>query len=94
MGAPVFEELFFRGLVRTALATRLGPIGAVFAQAGLFGLAHLNVTSGLGNIEVVAVIGAFGVVLGMAAHLTGRLAPGMIGHGLYNLLVTVSILTG
>ncbi|WP_262323202.1 CPBP family intramembrane glutamic endopeptidase [Acidiferrimicrobium sp. IK] len=93
VGAPIFEELFFRGLVRAALSSRLGPIGAVFAQAGLFGLAHLNPTSGLGNVEVVVVIGAFGVLLGLAAQLTGRLAAGMIGHGLYNLLVTVAILT-
>lgn len=94
LGAPLFEELFFRGLVRTALAARLGPIKAVLAQAGLFGLAHLNPATGLGNVEVVVVIAAFGIVLGMAAHLTGRLGPGMIGHGLYNLLVTIAILTG
>lgn len=93
-GAPLFEELFFRGLVRTALAARLGPLGAVAAQAVLFGLAHLNPVTGLGNVEVVVVIAAFGAVLGMVAHLTGRLAPGMIGHGLYNLLVTVVLLTG
>lgn len=92
-GAPVFEELFFRGLVRTALAARLGPLGAVGAQAVLFGLAHLNPVTGLGNVEVVVVIAAFGAVLGMVAHLTGRLAPGMIGHGLYNLLVTVVLFT-
>jgi membrane protease YdiL (CAAX protease family) len=93
VGAPVFEELFFRGLVRAALTARLGPIGAVFAQAGLFGLAHVNPTTGLGNVEVVVIIGAFGVLLGLVAHLTGRLGAGMVGHGLYNLLVTVSVLT-
>lgn len=93
IGAPVVEEIFFRGLLRTALSARLGPVGGSLAQAGFFGLAHVNPANGLGNVEVVVVITAFGMALGMAAHLTRRLAAGMIGHSLYNLLVTVVAFT-
>ena len=93
LGAPFVEELFFRGLVRTALATRFRPGWAVVLQGGLFGLAHANPATGLGNVEVVVVIGAFGVVLGLVATRLGRLGAGMVGHGLFNLVVAASVLT-
>lgn len=94
VGAPVVEELFFRGLVRTALASRVGPGAAAVGQGALFGLAHANPATGLGNVEVVVVIGAFGVLLGLVAGRLGRLGPGMVGHGLFNLVVSISVLTG
>ncbi|MGH9095111.1 MAG: lysostaphin resistance A-like protein, partial [Acidimicrobiales bacterium] len=93
VGAPFFEELFFRGLLRTALAARLGAVGAVFAQAALFGLSHYQPTNGLGNVQVVVAIAAVGLVLGFTAHITRRLGAGMIGHCLFNLVAVIAILT-
>lgn len=94
VGAPFFEELFFRGLVRTALATRIGPIAAIWAQAALFGLAHYQPASGWGNVSVMVVIAALGVVLGYTAYLTRRLAADMIGHSLFNTIVAVISFVG
>ncbi len=91
VGAPIFEELFFRGFLRTALASRLG-VGAVWAQAVLFGFAHYQFGLGLGNVSVVTATAGIGVVLGYTAHLARRLGPGMIAHGLFNLLVTITII--
>jgi membrane protease YdiL (CAAX protease family) len=93
VGAPVFEELFFRGFLRTSLAARLGT-GAVWAQALLFGLAHYQFGLGWQNVSVVVAIGGLGVVLGFLAERTGRLAAGMIAHGMFNLLVTLTIVLG
>jgi hypothetical protein len=93
VGAPFFEELFFRGLIRTALASRLGPVGAVFAQAALFGLAHFQAGNGLGNVSVIAVIASLGLVLGFTAWLTKRLGAGMVCHGLFNLVAVVTVIT-
>ena len=45
LGAPFFEELFFRGFLRTALQERFGAGGAVWLQAAFFGFA----TSGIEN---------------------------------------------
>jgi membrane protease YdiL (CAAX protease family) len=92
IGAPVFEELFFRGLIRLALASRLGPIGAVWGQAALFGLAHFQPNTGLRNVSVVVAIGCLGVVLGYTAYLTGRLGAGIIAHGTFNTIVTIAVL--
>lgn len=91
IGAPVFEELFFRGLLRLSLSSRLG-LGAVWVQAGLFGLAHFQPSLGLGNVSVIAAITGLGVVLGYTARLTGRLGADTIAHGLFNLVVTLTII--
>lgn len=91
VGAPAFEELFFRGFIRQALSSRLGT-GAIWAQAALFGLAHYQFDIGLGNVSVVAATAGLGVVLGYTAHLTRRLGAGMIAHSLFNLFVTLSII--
>lgn len=92
IGAPFFEELFFRGVLRVALTARLGSHGAVWGQAILFGLAHYQPGSGLGNVSIMVIVGSLGVVLGYAARATKRLGPGMIAHGLYNLVQVLLIL--
>src|SRR5207248_6979391 len=42
VGAPIIEELFFRGLLMRSLRPLLGGAGSVIGQAVLFGLAHAN----------------------------------------------------
>jgi membrane protease YdiL (CAAX protease family) len=92
-GAPFFEELFFRGFLRTALQARLGPHGAIWAQAVLFGFAHAGEAStALGNISVVVAMVAVGTVLGYTAKLTGRLGAGMVAHCLFNLVAVLSVI--
>jgi membrane protease YdiL (CAAX protease family) len=91
VGAPVFEELFFRGLIRTALASKFGSHGAVWGQAVLFGLAHLGEAQGLGNVSVVFSLVMLGAVLGYTAMLTRRLGGGMIAHGLFNLTAVLVV---
>jgi membrane protease YdiL (CAAX protease family) len=85
VGAPAFEELYFRGVLRASLG-RLGSHGAVWGQAVLFGLAHYQPATGLGNVSVMVIVGSLGVVLGYTARATRRLGPGMIAHGLFNIV--------
>jgi membrane protease YdiL (CAAX protease family) len=93
LGAPFFEELFFRGFLRTALQSRFGGHGAVWIQAAFFGLAHTGEAGkALGNVSVVLAMFFVGVVLGYTAKLTGRLGAGMIAHGLFNLVAVISVL--
>lgn len=91
IGAPVFEELFFRGFLRLSLASRLG-VGAIWVQAMFFGLAHYQFGLGLRNVSVFCATAGIGVVLGYTAHLNRRLGPGMVAHGLFNLFVTLTII--
>jgi membrane protease YdiL (CAAX protease family) len=92
VGAPVVEELFFRGLIRTALTRRLGPHGAIWAQAVLFAFAHFGEATGWANVSVLVALGLLGVVLGYTAWLTNRLGAGMVAHGLFNLTAALVIL--
>jgi membrane protease YdiL (CAAX protease family) len=91
LGAPFFEELFFRGYLRTALQPGVGTHLAVLIQAVFFGLAHVGEAKGLGNVSVGIAMACVGVVLGYAARLTRRLGAGMLAHGLFNLLAVVVV---
>jgi hypothetical protein len=93
LGAPFFEELFFRGFLRTALRRRFGAHGSVWLQAVFFGLAHFGESkTSLGNVSVVLAMFGVGVVFGYTAKLTGRLGAGMIAHCLFNLLAVALVL--
>jgi membrane protease YdiL (CAAX protease family) len=85
IGAPVVEELFFRGLLLRSLQRRFGPVPAIAGSAVIFGLAHFEA------LQLPALV-AFGVVLGVLAHRTSRLGPGMFAHAAFN-AVTVLTLT-
>lgn len=92
VGAPLVEELFFRGLLLRALEPRIGGIGAVLAQALLFGLAHANPASGLQNVSVVGSTALLGVLLGLLARHYRRLGPGMATHCFFNLWTVVALM--
>jgi hypothetical protein len=93
LGAPFFEELFFRGFLRGTLRRRFGANGSVWLQAMFFGLAHFGESAtALGNVSVVLAMFGVGAVLGYTAKLTGRLGAGMVAHCLFNLLAVVATL--
>lgn len=92
IGAPIVEELFFRGLVQHSLARRGRGILAVVVQAAVFGLIHVTPEEGMGNIGIILGIGTFGAVLGLAVRRYGRLGPSMVGHALFNAVAVVPLL--
>jgi membrane protease YdiL (CAAX protease family) len=87
VGAPFFEELFFRGLVQGVLTRRWGAQVALFTQAVGFALVHYQIGMSLAQAVLVwAEIGAFGFLLGCLRWRYERLAPGMVAHALFNAL--------
>jgi hypothetical protein len=93
LGAPLIEELFFRGLLMQSLRTRWGPRIAVGGQAVAFGLCHLSPDLGLGNVAEMLAITAAGLVLGWLAMRYRRLGPGVWAHGWFNLGSTILLVT-
>lgn len=94
IGAPIVEELFFRGLLLRSLHSRWSTPLALSVQAVIFAAAHLDPTLGLRNLAVLAAIIPAGAVLGFAALRRG-LATSMIAHSLFNfvaVLLTVAAL--
>jgi len=74
IGAPVVEELVFRGLVQSALGVEVGPVRGAVAAGGLFGLMHLAEPAAVGPLVVM------GVVLGLLRTRSGSLAPALALH--------------
>jgi membrane protease YdiL (CAAX protease family) len=92
VGAPFFEELFFRGLVQGAFTNRFGARVALFGTAVCFGLVHYRVgmTAAQAVITVVT-IGATGLVLGATRWHYEKLGPGMVAHAFFNAVVVVVV---
>jgi membrane protease YdiL (CAAX protease family) len=90
IGAPIVEELFFRGFVqRAALArfapgTRAGTALALLFTAVLFGLTHFQL------LQAPALI-AFGLVLGGLAAVTRRLGASIVTHMAFNATTVVQL---
>lgn len=84
VGAPIVEELFFRGLLLRSLALWLGPTAGVVGSAIVFGLAHFEV------LQLAALI-LFGLILGTLAYTSGRLGPGIFAHSAFNAVTVLSL---
>lgn len=82
VGAPLAEELFFRGLLQRSLARRFGPRWAVGLGAVAFGVTHYQPVQLLGLV-------AFGVVLGVLVERAGRLGPALVAHMAFNATTVV-----
>lgn len=98
VGAPIVEELFFRGFVQRGLVgffvERFGTAGVSTAvgrgvgltmTAGLFALVHFQ------PLQFLALF-AFGLVLGVLADRTGRLGPSIVAHMAFNATTVVTLL--
>jgi membrane protease YdiL (CAAX protease family) len=93
VGAPFFEELYFRGLVQGTLTARWGVGVGIVVQAMLFAFVHLDPENGWGNVGTFVVIAIVGLGLGAIRHYSGRLPPGMFTHAAYNAIIVTLTLT-
>jgi membrane protease YdiL (CAAX protease family) len=87
IGAPIAEEIYFRGLTQPVAQRYLGGVGGLILTSVLFGFAHL----GNNPIEVVVPLAVFGSIVGTLAWRTGRLGPGIIAHITFNGITVVAI---
>ena len=88
VGAPVVEELFFRGLLLRSLTSAVGTAWAIGIQAVLFGLAHFSPLLGLANFSVVTIIATAGLVFGITAWWR-RIGTSVVAHSAYNLIAVI-----
>jgi len=84
VGAPLIEELFFRGLIQTRLVGRWGAVKGIGVTSLLFGAAHLTGWQGPITFAYAWAIAAAGVVLGTVRYLTGRLGTSIAVHMFFN----------
>ena len=76
-GAPIIEELFFRGLLLRSIQARWSDSLALVASSILFGLAHFEL------LQLPALV-MFGLVAGYCAQRTGRLGMSIWAHAGFN----------
>lgn len=85
-GAPIVEELHFRGLWYGALRKRgLGPWPTILITAAVFGSFHLEWAR-------FPLLFASGVVLAFLRHYTGHLGASVVAHALNNSLAAAALL--
>lgn len=85
--APVCEEIFFRGILQTALARRIGAGRAVVVAAVLFALVHS--TSFYPQILLL-----LGLALSYLYRATGTLRVPIVCHAVYNCFVLANQIRG
>ena len=84
LGAPMVEELFFRGLLLRSLTDLTNPAVAIVVSGLLFGLAHFEALQFAG-------LAAFGMVLAFLAWRLRRLGPSICAHMSFNTVAVLSI---
>lgn len=87
IGAPIAEELLFRGFLFTGLrATPLGFAGAAGVSSLLWAMMHANYSS-YGILLVLAI----GLLLAYVRDRTGSLIPAIACHAVYNGIVVLAL---
>jgi len=87
IGAPIAEEIYFRGMAQRIFGRKLNPALAIFAAAAFFAVTHLQ------PLQFPALL-AFGVILGLLAWRSGRLGPAIWAHVSFNVVAAAGLLFG
>jgi uncharacterized protein len=77
VGAPLVEELVYRGLVQRSLSVAVGASSGLLLTSILFSLIHFS------PVEYPGLLLA-GLVFGGCVTLTGRLGPAIVTHAAFN----------
>lgn len=77
VGAPIVEELFFRGLLLRSLERRFGATWALVVSSLLFAAVHLQPL-------LLPAHAVFGFIAGWLTLRTGRLGPAVWAHVFFN----------
>lgn len=77
LGAPLVEEVVYRGLLQSSFSARLGRLAGWAIGAALFAVIHLQA------VEIPGLLVA-GLVFGAGLLLTGRLGASVLAHMAFN----------
>ena len=90
--APLIEELVFRGLLlRTFMQLMPFWPSAILSTALFAGLHVYEVSTVLGAVTLVVVVGSMGLVNCVLVRYTGRLPAGMLVHATLNLIAVLAL---
>jgi len=91
VGAPIIEEMIFRGMLLSILARSLNRWPAILVSAAIFAAIHLFDPNA---IAVIPGLFLLGIVLGWVAMRRGDLSLAIAMHSGINLLAAITLLYG
>ena len=91
VGAPIIEEMIFRGMLLSILAKSLSRWPAILVSAAVFAAVHLFDPNA---IAVIPGLFLLGIALGWAAMKRGDLSLAIALHSGINLLAAITLLYG
>ncbi len=94
IGAPISEELLFRGLILRSVAKRWGSVVGVIGSLLAFVPFHIA-DGGLfteGQLVLWSATGTLGVILAICALRTGRLGAPIVAHVIVNAIGSIAAL--
>jgi membrane protease YdiL (CAAX protease family) len=91
IGAPIVEEIFYRGLVFTALANKFGLVAGGIVSSLLFGISHYS-DSSINGIFGILLTAALGGVLAFARFKSGGIFLPIMIHIGFNSVAASALL--
>lgn len=82
VGAPLVEEIFYRGMLLRSLKRHLPPWPSIVISGFVFGVVHFDVVT-------IPGLALFGILLAWLAHRSGRLGPSIVAHATFNAATVV-----
>ncbi len=93
VGAPISEELFFRGMLQRATTSKWGPIVGGIVTTVAFTAIHFNGAGLKPTVALFATIGTVAVFFAILVHKTKSLLPAIVAHCLFNAIgITAALL--
>jgi membrane protease YdiL (CAAX protease family) len=84
IGAPIAEEIYFRGMAQRSFGRKLRPEWAILAAAAFFAGSHLQ------PLQFPALL-VFGIILGVLAWKSGRLGLSIWAHVGFNVVAAAGL---
>jgi len=85
VGAPLAEELLFRGVLLRTIQKSFGTTAGIFGSSLLFMLPHIQADATWQETVVLwSALATVGVVLAIGAVKLGRIGPTIIAHLMFN----------
>lgn len=87
LGAPIIEEIFYRGLLQRAITNRWGVWPGIVGSAVLFAGSHFQA------LQFPALV-LLGLILAYMTARSGRLGPAIFAHIAFNMVTVVFLVAG
>jgi len=80
--APIYEEIFTRGILLAGLLNRYNPKKAIIISALIFGISHFNIVQGINTTLM-------GLIFGMIYYKTNSLILCIVAHMINNIFAGI-----